>query len=231
MLAVLTVVVAAGCGGGGGAKKTTGTTAAPAPSTSPGPSTTDTARTARAQAAVLQPSDFPPGWTTFPPDEGLHLDALWQDLMRCLGIERAAQPLAMALSPTYVKGIATQARTMVQYSPARAVAAIEGALTGPKSQECLTQAFTADAERSKPEASRPGPSTVSPLQVPPAGQKTLSWRVTLTMFLSELQVPIFQDFLVVFDGERVMPMFFLNPGSPFPPDLERQLVQDVVGRA
>jgi hypothetical protein len=51
------------------------------------------------------------------------------------------------------------------------------------------------------------------------------------MLLDELQVPIFQDFLVFFDGDTVVRMFFLNPGGPFPPNLERSLVDKVLARA
>jgi len=49
--------------------------------------------------------------------------------------------------------------------------------------------------------------------------------------MNGLQVPVFQDFVVVFKGQAVIPMLFLNPGGPFPQDVEGSVVQRVTGRA
>src|SRR5206468_3982163 len=102
---------------------------------------------------------------------------------------------------------------------------------GPKFNECATTAFAADADRSKPEGATPGPVTVSPLEVTPRGQRTLAYRIELQMNLQDLPVPISQDFLIVFNGGTVIRLLFLNPGGPFPQNLENTLVDSVVGRA
>lgn len=234
----VTALLVASCGGGSDANKGAAgttvpaptTTVAPAPSTSAAPPTTDP-RADRAAAAVLQLADFPPGYSLQPPDQGLYIDLVWQDIIRCLGVESVAQPAATATSETFLKDIATQARTRVDYVSAEAQQAIAAALASPQVDQCLTDAFTADAVRSAPDGATPGPSVVSPLDVPQAGDQTLAWRINLTVNLGDLQIPIYQDFMVVFKDGTVIPMFFLNPGSPFPRALEASLVDTVVSRA
>ena len=184
-----------------------------------------------AKAAVLQATDLPAGWREQDPDGGLFIEATWQDLTRCLGVESTGQPLGIATSPTYVRGLATQARSTVEYVPEQRAQAIAAALAGPEYKECATKAFAADAKRSAPEGGVPGPVEVTPLDVPALGKVTSASRINVTMNLEELKVPIFQDFLVVFDGELVTRLMFLNPGGPFPPELERSLAEKVVARA
>ena len=60
----------AGCSGGkGNISAGTTVTSAPPQTTSTAPPTTDPAKVAKATAAVLQPGDFPAGWTAQPPDD------------------------------------------------------------------------------------------------------------------------------------------------------------------
>jgi hypothetical protein len=207
------------------------------------PPTTDAALAAKARAAVMQAGDFPAGWSTQPPGEGLNIDQVWQDLTQCLGVKSAA-PVAAATSPSFLQGLATQARSTVEYASPSAAADVAAALTssttttgggagasGSTFDRCATAAFTADLNRSKPEGSTPGTVTVAPRDYPQEGQKTFAWRINATVNLQDLQVPLFQDFLVVFNGNAVMRFFFLNPGSDFPQNLERSLVEKVVARA
>jgi hypothetical protein len=49
--------------------------------------------------------------------------------------------------------------------------------------------------------------------------------------MDALKVPLFQDFSVVVNKGTVIRMLFLNPGSEFPADLEKSLVDKVVSRA
>lgn len=57
---------------------------------------------------------------------------------------------------------------------------------------------------------------VTPLEFPELGEETFAWRANVTIDLEGLEVPIFQDLVVVFDGEAVSRLMFLNPGSEFP---------------
>lgn len=239
-LFLVTGLVVASCGGDGDKGATTTVPSSTAP-TSTGPSTaggdapippsSDPARAERAKAAILQGSDLPPGWKEQEPGEGLDLEIAWADLTRCLGVERTGRPLGIATSPTYLRGLATQTRSTVEYMPEPSVQAISTALAGPKFNGCATDAFTADSKRSAPEGGVPGPVRVAPLDFVKLGQTTSATRINVEINLAELQVPVFQDLVVVLDGEKVIRMTFLNPGGPFPPELERSLVEKVVGRA
>ena len=237
LVSVLLSVLVASCGGGDDEADEAASTSAPA-ATAPGSTTatasdrasTDPAKAAKARSAVLQDADFPPGWKA-DPEATLYIEETWGDLVRCLGVDLPAQPLGIATSPTYRQGLATQARSTVEYMPEPAAQALAAALAGPEFKGCATEAFNTDAKRSAPEGATPGPVEVTPLDYPTRGEATSASRINVTMNLAELQVPIFQDFLVFFDGEMVTRMFFLNPGGPFPPTLERTLVDKVLARA
>jgi hypothetical protein len=217
---------------GGSTRVSAGTTTVPttaAPTTVP--PTTDPAKAAKAQAAVVQATDFPPGWGTQPEDAGLNIETVWRDITTCSGVQQAAPDLALATSPTYLQGLATQVRSSVEYTTPAAASAYASVLTGPNFTKCATDAFAADVNRSKPEGSTAGPVTVTPRDYQQYGQKTLAWRINAIVDLGGLQVPLYQDYIVIFNGGTVIRLFFLNPGAEFPQNLEKSLVQDVVSRA
>jgi hypothetical protein len=234
----VTALLAAGCGSTKTSVKppapsstsstTTLTTSTTAPATAAG-----RALAAKAAAAVLKPADFPYGWTPQPPDPtgGLQIERLWQNLAHCLNVDNTTPPPVLATSPTFKRGLATNAVSTVEYTTPPSAAAIAAALGAPTMQGCITGAYNANAQLSHPEGAVPGPAKVSPLTLPPAGDKEFSYRVNVTMDLSGLKINLFHDFRVVFKGDSVIRMWFLNPGSPFPPDLENTLVANVVGRA
>jgi len=230
LLLVAIAVVGAGCSGGGGSKSGTATTIAPAPQDSG----TDPALVSKAKAATLQPTDFPAGFVPQPEEkgQGLGIDLVWSELTRCLGVEATTPPAGVGTSPTYKLGLATQGRSTVEYVGEPRAAALATAFAGPKAQQCLTQVFTADVDRSKPEGATPGAVSVMPRDAPvTSGQKAMAWRINASVHLAELTVPLFQDFMVIFDHGTVIRMFFLSPGSEFPQTLERSLVDTVAVRA
>jgi hypothetical protein len=234
-------LVLVGCGGGGANGRGTTTTAGgptvssttvPAGPTTTNPGT-DPVLTAKAKAAVLQPGDFPAGFSPQPdePGAGLNLEQLWAELLGCLGVAPGGRPSGIATSPTYLRQLATQGRSTVEYRDEASAGSIAAALTGPKALACLNQVFTTDVDRSKPEGSTAGPATVARQDVPGAAQKSLRWRINASVHLDELVVPLFQDFEVVIDRGTVIRTMFLNTGSEFPQELERTLVQKILSRA
>jgi len=233
---LVTALFSAACGGGGSGTKQAGGPTVPAPAVGGAPTTvvagTDPVVTAKAQAAGLQPNDFPAGWKPTPPEDGggLNLDTVWTELTKCLGVTTAA-PAGTFTSPTFLRGLATQARSTVEYTSEASSAAISSALAGPKFQGCANEAFTADVKRSAPQGGVPGPVTIAPLDVAAvAPAKTTTYRINVTISLDELKVPLFQDFMVIFNRGAVIRLFFLNPGSEFPRDLQRTLIDKVVSR-
>jgi hypothetical protein len=242
-----TVLLAAACGDQDGeeaAPATTSSTVAASTTTTGATTTTTVATTtttvatdpalvARAEAAVLRAGDFPPDagrWEAEPPEEGLDLEIVWRDIVQCLAVD-PGPPLASATSPTFRRDLATQVRTTVEHRSEQSAMMLADALAGPRYPECARNAFAADADRSKPEGATPGPVQVSPLPVAQRGQRTVASRVNLTMNLDDLQVPIFQDLIVVFDAGRVVRLLFLNPGGAFPENLRASLTDKVLARA
>lgn len=212
---------------------TVATTTTTVATTSTTAAATDPALVARAEAAVLRAGDFPPDagrWEAEPPEEGLDLEIVWRDIVQCLAVD-PGPPLASATSPTFRRDLATQARSTVEHRSEQSARMLADALAGPRYPECARAAFAADAERNKPEGATPGPVQVSPLPVPQRGQRTVASRVTLTMNLDDLQVPIFQDLIVVFDAGKVVRLLFLNPGGAFPENLRASLTDKVLARA
>ena len=240
---LVSTLLLAGCGEGDDGTEDAGTTTTTAASdttetTAPASGdeatdrqSTDPEKAAQAEAAILRMEDLPEGWGEHHPEEGLGLEATWQDLNSCLGVEGPEQPLGIATSPTFLRGLATQVRSTVEYMPEAQAQEIAAALAGPEFEQCATEAFEEDVARSAPEGGVPGPVEVSPLEVPELGEQTLAWRINVTINLEGLEVPIFQDLVVVFDGEAVSRLMFLNPGSEFPPELQRTLIETVVDRA
>ena len=240
--------LAMGCSGGrttatsSGVTSTTTSTTRPATTTvTSGPATTgvtlapDPAIAAVAAAAVLQTGDFPYGYQALQPDPsdpngGLQIDMLWSDMAHCLGVPSPSAG-RLSTSPTYKTNVATQAESTVEYTTTSAAAAIAAAVGGSTFMGCATTAFNANAKRSAPQGATPGAAAVTPLNVPAVGDKMFAFRVNITQNLSDLQVPIFQDFYVIINGVTVSRLWFLQPGSPFPPDLEQTLVQKVITRA
>jgi hypothetical protein len=226
-------LIGGGCGGGSGASGEKAGVAPVAAAGDAAPPTTEPPMVVKAKAAVLQTADFPPGFQPQPdePGQGLGLETLWRELTRCLGVDNTAKGAGAATSPTFLRGLATQARATVEYAPEPTASAIAAALGGQKYQGCAKETFGADVKRSAPEGAVPGPVAIAPLVAPPVAAKIFTSRVTVTLDLEGLKVPLFQDFLVVFDRGAVIRMLFLNPGSEFPQDLERSLIEKVVSRA
>ena len=247
--------LAASCGGGGtksgagtsttssaGSTSTAATTvpvtAATAPAaTAPAataPTATDPALAAKAAAAGFQAADFPGDFAAQPPDPtaGLHIETVWQDMAHCLGVQDTSPPATLATSPDYQRGIATQAVSTVEYTTPASADAINAALTGPKFQACANSAFVKNTKESAPSGSKPGPPVVTPLAVPPAGQKMFAFRVNVKIDVGNgLIINIFHDYYVISNGGTLIRLWFLNPGGGFPPALEQTLVKAVVTRA
>jgi hypothetical protein len=207
------------------------TTAAPVTTTAAPVAVAGGDQSAKAKAATLQPSDFPTGFDPVPEAEGggLNIEQLWTELMGCLGVPQGTST-GIATSPTFKRGLATQARSTVEYTSDSTSAAIAAAIAGPKFSKCSDTAFAADVKRSAPEGGVPGPVAVAASKAPPVAPKSSSFRITVTVNLAELKVPLFQDFFVIYTGGAVIRALFLNPGSEFPQDLERSVLTKVISR-
>jgi len=167
-----------------------------------------------------------------PKAEGDRLDheTTWRDLTRCLGVEDSGQGLAKAESPAFGLGVGTQVNSAVEYLPAANVQDLATAFAAPKLTDCAKQAFSADVKRNAPEGATVGAVDVVPLEFAKLGQKASAFRATTKLDLG-FPIDIYQDFVFVFKADSVSRVSFLNPGAPFQPELQRALVEAVVGRA
>ncbi|MFN2607579.1 MAG: hypothetical protein ABR511_06730 [Acidimicrobiales bacterium] len=232
-------LVAAGCGGSSHSVSsgTTTSTAAAVTTTTTVPSTVDPAKANQAKAAILQLNDLPAGFQATDPTDGsgLHIDKVWADITSCLGLPAPGGTSSVeAASTTFTRGIATQAMSAVEYTATPAAPTVGTALNGPKSQDCLTGAFTTDLKASAPSGGTPGKVTIAPLDgVPQVGDSVFARRMTAPIDLGGgFVVHIVEDMVVVFKGTTMVRMLFLDPGGVgFPQDLEHTLIQQVVSRS
>lgn len=146
---LVSTLLLAGCGEGDDGSEDAGTTttaatetteATEATETTPPPDgsgssdrqSTDPAKAEQAEAAVLRMEDFPEGWGEQDPEAGLDLEETWHDLTSCLGVDGTEQPFGIATSPTFLRDLATQARSTVEYLPEPQAQEIAAALAGPE---------------------------------------------------------------------------------------------------
>jgi hypothetical protein len=207
----------------------TTTVAAATTTSASGPTTTvaqDPAKAAKAKAAVIQPGDLPEGFKEQPAEDALDQDTTFREIISCLGVSANGQ--GSASSPTFVRGVATQMTSTVEYFATASAQPIAMAFAGsPKLDACAKEAFASDVKRNAPPGLEPGEITVARLEFPKSGLLTSAFRIKAPVG----PIEITQDFIVVFNTETISRFTFLNPGQPFPSDLQQSLVAKVAGRA
>ncbi len=204
-----------------GAAATTTTT------TSLGPQ--DPAKLVLAKAATLQIADLGAPWQAKPEEERLDHETTWVELTACLGVPDSGQGQARAVSPTFTKGVATQATGAVELVPAGAAQRIATAFAGPKALGCAKDALTSDVRRNTPPGATIGTVEVTPGDVSGLGQLTVAYRSVTPIDLG-FPIQVFQDHVIVFKGDAVTRVTFLNPGGSIPVDEQRMIVEKVVAR-
>lgn len=239
-LLVVPALLLVACGDGGDDEGASDTTVADVTTTAPDDTTTapeddepdDSGAQSDAEAALLVIGDLPSGWAAKPEAEELDLEPTWQDLLACGDITDPSEgEAASASSPTFLIGVGTQVTSTVAYydSPER-VTELAEALAREDILDCVGDAFLAGLERDNPPEFTFGDVTAAPLEFLGAGETSVGYRVTGTRNISAMSFELFQDFIVVFDGDSISRLFFTNPGEPFAEDLQRTLVETVTER-
>ena len=229
---VLSAVLLAACGNGDDGASSTGTDdsageqAGEQAGEEPG-------EEARAEAAVLALADLPAGWRAQAEEDRPDHDTTWQALASCLETEDPGRTAVAAVtSPTFVSGVATQVTSSVAYlGSEEQVQAVAAAYTGEQFMACASEAFAGDVERNAPPGATVSDVEVAAFEFPDVGDAVAAHRVMARIDLGEVTVPLVMDVVTIFDGRAMSRMVFLNPGDPFPEELQRSLTEKVVGRA
>jgi hypothetical protein len=210
-----------GCGGGGGG------------SSSPtGPVTTIVVDDqALAQRANLKLADFPPEWKSAPPAPAN--DEADNALADCMGRPRPDQTrTATADSQDFSAAETRRASSTVQV--VRTVEIAQGdfaALHGERAAPCLKQQIDAEFTRQLPPDAPAQATTIERVDLPQFGEETVVYRVQATAMTQGQQVRTYIDLAFVRMGRSELSAAFLNRSTPFPADLQRTLLQRMVGRA
>lgn len=230
---VATLTVTAACGGGGGGSA--------APSSAKTPSTpagnTQSATTADdqalAQRANLRLADFPPEWKASPVDPAATAASEASDraFADCMGRPPPEQVrTARADSQDFSAEETRRASSNVEVVRTVDIARDDfAAQRTDKALECRKAQIDAEFRRQVPDAV---PTTmIERLDLPQFGDQSLAFRVVAIGQVQGQEVRTYIDLAFVQKGRAEMSGGFINRTTPFPSDLEKTLLQRMVGRA
>lgn len=186
LAAAALAVAVAGCGGSGGGGNAQ--------------TVVDDADQARAEAIVLQPSDFPAGWEGAPHEEegGADVDECVELDLSDLTVTGDADSDDYSSETTFVISSASLFQTAEQAGQAFARYARE------ELARCIGDALAASAEAGTDEADvEVGEASVSTLSSPAFGDRSSGYRASLTLSVEGEQAPLFVDFIFI-QRERVL---------------------------
>ena len=231
-------LVVAACGSRNSTAKSSSEKHRPATTTTKTPSSTPPSRSAlvdaqrRAQASLLVPSDFPPGWTSTPyvktPDTPTDT-AQSRQLANCLGVPNRdvngsgdIHGLDFALGQKFkVNDSASVTR-----SEAEATQVLD-AIKGPKFIPCFQPFATNDIKtglaKTAPTANV-GNVTVKRLDLPKYGDATAAIGVSVPLSGPGGQTTVYVDFVLVRSGQVGLEDVFSGVGQPIDRALEQHLV-------
>ncbi len=223
----LTVAVfAGGCGGGGG-KATDEPT--PGPTTAVGAGDDQ----ALAERANLRLSDFPPEWKSSPvsPSATLASEESDRTFADCMGRPRPEEVrTARANSLDFSAEETRRASSNVQVVRTVEIARDDfAALRTDRALECRKAQIDAEFRRQVPDAVPQ--TTIERLDLPQFGDQSAAFRVVAVGRVQGQEVRTYIDLAFVQKGRAELSAGFINRTSPFPSDVEKTLIQRMVGRA
>jgi hypothetical protein len=225
-LATLVFMAAAGaaCGGGG-----SGSGGDPSIQTAPA------GDQGVAERANLVVTDFPPEWksTPLPTDAAAVNAANDRDFADCMGRPRPEEVRsATADSPDFSATDTRRVSSSVQLVKTDEIARGDFvALKSDRGSSCLKQQIDREFARQLPASGPATATTIEPLDLPQFGDETAAYRLTATGVVEAQQVITILDLTFVRKGRAELSAAFLNRSAPFPQELQRSLLQRMVGRA
>ena len=103
------------------------------------------------------------------------------------------------------------------------------ALRADKALECRKAQIDAEFQRQVPDAVPQ--TTIERLDLPQFGDQSVAFRVTAVGLNQGQEIRTYIDLTFVQKGRAELSAGFINRSAPFPSDLEKSLVQRMVGRA
>ena len=187
-----------------------------------------------AKDANLRLTDFPTEWRSTPVDAATLAAAANENRTLALCMGRPAPEdirTAEADSDDFSAQDTRRVSSSVQLVKTEEIAKDDFAvLSGDKALSCHKAGIDAEFARQLPASAAPQ-TTIERLQLPTFGDETVGYRISATTVNNGQQVRTLIDLVFVRRGRAELSGSFLNVGTPFPVDLERTLLQRMVGRA
>ena len=220
--AVLLLVFLVACGGGGG-------DAGDDPVLDSGPRDD----MAIARDANLRISDFPTEWRATPQSSALDAAAEEGDRVRaaCEGRPPPSEVRTAAVrSDDFAAQDTRRVSSSVQLVRTEDIAKDDfAALKTDRAMGCLKTQIDAEFRRQNPGLNPD--SSIDRFDLPQFADDSLAYRYVVTTVDQGAQVRTYIDFVWMRKGRIELNAGFINRGSPFPTELERTLLQRMVGRA
>ncbi|MCA1844308.1 MAG: hypothetical protein LC792_14190 [Actinobacteria bacterium] len=212
------LLVASGCGGGSGSSS---------------PSTSAVDDQTLANGANLRLSDLPAEWKSSPLAAGSQAASEESDraFADCMGRPPPETiRTARADSEDFSAQETRRASSNVQVVRTVEIARDDfTALRTDKALECRKAQIDAEFRRQVPDAVPQ--TTIERLDLPQFGDQSVAFRVTAVGLNQGQEIRTYIDLTFVQKGRAELSAGFINRSAPFPSDLEKSLVQRMVGRA
>jgi hypothetical protein len=216
----------ASCGGGGSSGKSTGTTAG---------SSTSQAAQAKAQAALFQMSDLPPGWTSTPHQTDTSSKDDERKLRACVGLPPKTSTSNDLNSPDFKMGDQLEADSSASVVGSEQEATQEiNALAGPKAVSCLRDSLvrTIQAQTAKGSSGATvGDVTLNPLNTAQYGDRSVAFQAAVPVTVQNQTVTVTLDLVLIRIAQVGITDTFIGTGQPFDTQLEQQLLTKSTQRA
>lgn len=188
-----------------------------------------------ADRANLVISDFPPEWraTPLPADAAAVNAANDRDFADCMGRPRPEEVrTANADSPDFSATDTRRVSSSAQMVKTDEIARGDFvALKSDRGSSCLKQQIDREFARQLPASGPATTTTIERLDLPQFGEETAAYRLTATGVVEAQQVVTLIDLTFVRKGRAELSAAFINRSAPFPQDIQRSLLQRMVGRA
>jgi hypothetical protein len=199
-------------------------------STSPSRPTSDQGR---ADFANLQITDFPTEWksTPVPADTTAANAANERTFAQCMGRPPPDEErTAVGYSPDFSAADTRRVASSVQMAKTVEIAQADfQAQRADKAVGCQKAQLESEFRRQLPDAAPQ--LSLDRLDVPVFGDEAVAFRADVTSVAEGVQVRTLIDLVFVRKGRVEMSVSFVNRTSAFPQDLQRSLLQRMVGRA